>query len=176
MPYSRRGHEASVYLSYIVDNYDNLAPYTIFLHGRSEHWHNDVAGAKTQDNLKNLRFEAVYLKGYANLRCMNVPGCPSTLHQLHPVGIDLDYEYMINQMPRLFWELFRVHPENVPQDIGHQCCAQFALTRERIRERPRNDYVRVLYWIATTDMTDNYGIGWLVEKLWHILFGMPAVL
>lgn len=175
VPHTLKGHEASAYLSYIVDYYDELAPYTIFLHGRPEHWHNDIAGPETKNVLVNLRYEAVSLKGYVNLRCMQTPGCPSTLFQTDPVGIDLDYEYMIQQMPKVLWELLRLDASEVPEDIGHQCCAQFALTKEKIRERPKSDYIRILHWVATTDMTDNYGIGWLVEKLWHLIFGMPAI-
>ncbi|KAF3402016.1 hypothetical protein F1880_009749 [Penicillium rolfsii] len=175
VPYSRKGHEGSAYLSYIIDNYDNLAPYTIFIHGREEQWHNDVAGPNTPNVLANLRYEAVSINGYVNLRCTNRPGCPSTIFQAHPVTIDWDYQYMIDQLPELLGYLLGIDPSDAPTDIGHQCCAQFAVTRERIQERPRSDYIRILEWIATTDMTDNYGIGWLIEKLWHMIFGMPAV-
>jgi hypothetical protein len=28
---------------------------------------------------------------------------------------------------------------------------------------------------ATPDLTDNFGVGWVLEKLWHIIFGMDAV-
>lgn len=175
VPYSRKGHEASAYLSYIIDNYDNLAPYTIFIHGREEQWHNDVAGPYTQNVLANLRYEAVSINGYVNLRCSNRPGCPSTIFQANPVSIDFDYQYMIDQLPEVLGHLLGIDPSEVPADIGHQCCAQFAVARERIQERPQSDYIRILEWIATTDMTDNYGIGWLIEKLWHMIFGMPAV-
>jgi hypothetical protein len=24
-------------------------------------------------------------------------------------------------------------------------------------------------------LTDNFGVGWVLEKLWHIIFGMDAV-
>ncbi|OOQ90960.1 hypothetical protein PEBR_01766 [Penicillium brasilianum] len=175
VPYSRKGHEASAYLSYIIDNYDNLAPYTIFIHGREEQWHNDVAGPYTQNVLANLRYEAVSINGYVNLRCSNRPGCPSTIFQANPVSIDFDYQYMIDQLPEVLGYLLGIDPSEVPADIGHQCCAQFAVARERIQERPQSDYISILEWIATTDMTDNYGIGWLIEKLWHMIFGMPAV-
>ncbi|KAJ6155389.1 hypothetical protein N7470_005955 [Penicillium chermesinum] len=173
--YSRKGHEASAYLTYIIDHYDNLAPYTIFIHGRSDQWHNDIAGPHTRNILPNLRVEAVALNGYVNLRCTNRPGCPSTLFQAHPVTLDYDYVYLIDQLPRVLNEMLGTALEDVPEDFGHQCCAQFALSRERILQRPRSDYIRILNWIATTDMTDNYGIGWMVEKLWHYIFGMPAV-
>ncbi|KAJ5351870.1 hypothetical protein N7452_000844 [Penicillium brevicompactum] len=175
IPYSRRGHEASAYLTYIIDNYYNLAPYTVFIHGRAEQWHNDVSGPNTASVLANLRYEAVKINGYVNLRCTNRPGCPSTMHQAFPVTLDMDYQYMIDQIPKILWELLGIPPSEAPDDIGHQCCAQFAVSRERIMEKPVEDYIRILTWIATTDITDNYGLGWLIEKLWHIIFGMPAV-
>lgn len=175
VPHSRKGHEASAYLSYIVDHYDELQPYTIFLHGRADQWHNDVAGPYTMNVLQNLRYEAVSLNGYVNLRCANRPGCPSTLSQVYPQLLDFYYQYLIDQLPQILYDLLRIDPSETPLDIGHQCCAQFAVSRERIHERPRSDYIRILEWVATTDMTDNYGIGWLIEKLWHMIFGMPAV-
>ncbi|KAJ5097030.1 hypothetical protein N7456_007751 [Penicillium angulare] len=175
VPYARKGHEASAYLSYIIDYYDELRPFTIFIHGRPEQWHNDVGGPSTRNVLANLRYEAVSINGYVNLRCTNRPGCPSTIFQAYPVTVDFDYQYLIDQLPQIFNDLLGMDPSDVPSDIGHQCCAQFAVTKEKIQERPRSDYIRILEWIATTDMTDNYGIGWLIEKLWHVIFGMPAV-
>jgi hypothetical protein len=174
-PKSRKGHEASAYLTYIIDNYYLLAPYTIFIHGREDQWHNDVAGPHTRNVIANLRYEAVAINGYVNLRCTNRPGCPSTMRQAFPVGIDFDYQYMIDQLPQILWDLLRIPSSEVPEDIGHQCCAQFAVSRARIQDRPLEDYIRILNWIETTDITDNYGLGWLIEKLWHMVFGMPAV-
>jgi Protein of unknown function (DUF3431). len=92
-----------------------------------------------------------------------------------PGKLDFDYVYLIDQMPEILQQLLGLDPSQMPEDIGHQCCAQFVLTRERIQERPKSDYIHILQWIAYTDMTDNYGIGWLIEKLWHFIFGMPAV-
>lgn len=139
VPYSREGHEASAYLSYIIDNYDNLAPYTIFIHDQEEQWHNDVAGPNRPNVLANLRYEAISVNGYVNLRCTNRPGYPSTIFQAHPVAIDFDYQYMINQLPEVLGYLLGIDPSEVPTDIGYQCCAQFAVTRERIQERVQSD-------------------------------------
>lgn len=175
-PYFYQGHEASAYLAYLVDHYNELHPYTIFIHGREDQWHNDIAGPKTHTVLRNLRYEAVNANGYVNLRCAGTPGCPSTLHQKNPVAHDSQYQYLLDQLPKTLHYLLEMEEEDFPADIGHQCCAQFALSRERIQARPRSDYRKMMIWVGTTDMTDNYGIGWLTEKLWHIIFGMPSVL
>ncbi|KAH1912576.1 hypothetical protein KXW47_007446, partial [Aspergillus fumigatus] len=71
--------------------------------------------------------------------------------------------------------LFNVTAAQLPPRIGHICCAQFIASREMVRRRPLNDYKRILQWIAQTEVTDDYGIGFVMEKLWHIMFGKDPV-
>ena len=174
VPHSIAGRESSVYLSYMIDHYDDLAPYNIFIHGKEYQWHNDV-GQFTPNIIKSLRLEAVSIKGYVNLRCATNVGCPSSIHQVAPERHDMEYQYLIDALPQLFSQFLSVDPAQAPVDLGHQCCAQFAVTADKIRTRRKADYMRISDWIATTDFVDQYGIGWLLEKLWHVFFGMPAV-
>jgi hypothetical protein len=37
-----KGNEASSYLQYIIENYDNLSEYTIFVHGHRNDWHHKM--------------------------------------------------------------------------------------------------------------------------------------
>lgn len=74
-----------------------------------------------------------------------------------------------------YQQIFNVSREKVPVEIGNVCCGQFAVSRERIRARPKEDYQRILEWAATTELTDDFGVGWVLEKLWHIIFGMDVV-
>lgn len=175
-PYFYQGHEASAYLAYLVDHYDKLHQYTIFLHGKEDQWHNDIAGPKTHNVLANLRYGAVEVNGYVNLRCASTPGCPSTLHQRNPQNHDQQYQYLVDQLPEILHYLIGIDPINFPENIGHQCCAQFAVSKAQIRKRSKADYLKIMIWTGTTDMTDNYGIGWLTEKIWHMIFGMPSEL
>ncbi len=46
-----KGYEASSYLQYIIENYDNITEYTIFIHGHRNSWHNS---ANIDDILNNL--------------------------------------------------------------------------------------------------------------------------
>lgn len=71
-------------------------------------------------------------------------------------------------------DLFDVTREQIPQHIGNVCCAQFAVTRARILQRPRSDYERMLRWVEDTTEVD-FGIGWVFEKVWDIVFGMEAI-
>ncbi|KAJ5184640.1 hypothetical protein N7472_009480, partial [Penicillium cf. griseofulvum] len=176
VPYTLKGNEAGAYLTYIVDHYYDLHPYNIFIHGAEHRWHNDMAGSKTPDALVNLRVEAVSRRGYANLRCMAVPGCPDGLHPSRMETPDIENQNLVDNFPQIWSELFGLDPSTAPPlQVGYHCCAQFAVTKQRIRERGWNEYDRTLKWIEHNEWSNSYGIGWMLEKLWHIMFGMAAV-
>lgn len=175
IPETTQGHEAGAYLSYIVEFYNDLPAYSIFIHSNEEQWHNDMFGPRTADYLRNLRFEAVDAQGFVNLRCTTAPLCPDSWHLLSPQKQDLDYMYLLDYLPKIYAELFNTTEDAAPQRTGNLCCAQFVISRDRIRRRPRSDYERMLRWVATTDVSDNYGIGFFMEKMWHIVFGLEPV-
>jgi hypothetical protein len=58
--------------------------------------------------------------------------------------------------------------------VGVSCCAQFAATREKIRERTKEQYEKYRDWIMETDLGDAIS-GRVFEYSWHIIFGKPAV-
>ena len=81
-----KGHEASVYLTYIIDNYDFLPNAMVFIHSHQKHKHGTRAEPIYEgidyDNFKSiraLRLAFVLDNGFANLRCLNSPGCPSEI-------------------------------------------------------------------------------------------------
>ena len=72
-----KGHEAMVYLAYIIDNYDNLPDTVLFFHPHRTTWHNnallDLDSKKTIEHLSDVK---VARDGYFNARCRLDPGCP----------------------------------------------------------------------------------------------------
>lgn len=56
--------------------------------------------------------------------------------------------------------------EQVPEEVGAPCCAEFAVTDRVIRERPRSDYERYRRWLIETDSSD-YVSGRTLESSWH---------
>ena len=90
VPPTRRGWESPAYLSYIVDFYDRLPDYSIFIHAFLEQCHNDLFGPRTLDTLKGLRLEPIDVHGYVNLRCKHNPGCPTGVYPLTPSQSDID--------------------------------------------------------------------------------------
>lgn len=120
--------------------------------------------------LQALNIDNVLKNGYVNLRCNGTPGCPGELHpqrtKFPKDAIEVGY--------KTFWKYMYGSEESIPALVGVACCAQFAVTKEKIRERPREFYVKAREWLLDTTESDE-GSGRVFEYFWHIMFGMPAV-
>ncbi|WEW56467.1 hypothetical protein PRK78_001911 [Emydomyces testavorans] len=170
-----RGREAMAYLTFIIDNYDTLPEIIAFVHGAHYQWHNDGVGSWTTAHLKNLYISTVERKGYVNLRCNPDPGCPISVEPFRPTEEDIKNCDVRANFPDIYMQLFNVTREEVPNRIAAVCCAQFAVSRNRIRQRPRSDYIRMRDWALTAEF-NSQAIGWLFEMIWHIIFQNDAVL
>lgn len=160
-----KGREGMTYLTFIIDNYSSLPDIVIFLHAERYQWHNDdplYDGART---LSRLKLPYIIEQRYVNLRCVWTLGCPHEIHPLdHPVD-EITSETSADQVyAASFRELF---PDTtIPKSIGVSCCAQFAVTRETILERPMEDYQRYRRWLLETDLDDGLS-GRIMEYSWH---------
>lgn len=66
-------------------------------------------------------------------------------------------------------------PSSPPiEKVGAACCAQFAVSRDRVLQRPLSDYEQFRQWVVDTKMDDAKS-GRVMEFLWHVIFGMDAV-
>ena len=117
--------------------------------------------------LQKLRLDYVKEMGYAALRCAWALGCPAELHPLAP-GSGTDDR---SQNERAYAEVFReLFPNStVPEVVGAHCSSQFAVSRERIRERPKADYERYRQWLLDTPLGDQIS-GRVIEYMWHSRF------
>ena len=76
-------------------------------------------------------------------------------------------------LARAWGELFP--DEAIPNVLAQPCCAQFALSRDRIRSIPHARYVYYRDWLLGTDLSD-YITGRIWEYLWQYVFTGEAVL
>lgn len=63
----------------------------------------------------------------------------------------------------------------VPEEVGVSCCAQFGVTREAVRRRPRKDYIRYRDWLVQTELSDDTS-GRVFEYSWHSKHCVPHIL
>lgn len=118
--------------------------------------------------LQNLQLPYIMSDGYVNLRCVWTLGCPSEI-QVHKEKSEMATEAAY---PEAFQELFPGQP--LPDVVGVACCAQFAVTKAKVHERPLADYEHYRNWLSQTRLPDETS-GRVLEYAWHIVFGKPAV-
>lgn len=162
-----------VYLTWLINNYHNLPPYAIFLHGHKTAWHQEGNIVRI---IRILQVPALEEAGYVPLRCDWYPSCPA---EIRPVTHDAitwgpavnreEAEWAISEV----WDRFFPGVE-VPLTISSQCCAQFAVTRDAMQRRSKDQYTRMRDWILETDLHDDIS-GRVLEKLWaYIMTDEPV--
>jgi hypothetical protein len=156
-----------VFLRFIIDNYDKLPDNVLFIHPNRYQWHNDDPD---YDGLPMLRhFQLPYLEkeGYVNIRCAWALGCPNEIKPFEEEGENRAAVHAGGSYKQNFELLF---PElKVPEKVGVSCCAQFAATKEKIRERKKEDYLRYREWLLKTELHDSIS-GRILEYSWHSKF------
>lgn len=165
-PPKNKGHEVMVYLSWIIDNYDSLPDVVIFMHAHQYTWHNDdLLGHNAADMVKRLNHHRVWRQGFVNMRCNWFPGCPDWMHPRETERNANKQEEIL--LAKSWSELFPLDP--IPSVLAQPCCAQFALSRERIQAKPYAQYLWYRNWLFSTKLQDSMS-GRIWEYVWQFVF------
>lgn len=162
----RRGIDLLTTSRYIIDHYEHLPAYNLFMHSQRFQWHNDEPDYDGVPLLRSFQFPYLREQGYVNMRCVWTLGCPDEVKPFEDEAIEvLESRNTIKAVfRRSFQQLF---PNNaVPSVIGVSCCAQFAVTREKILSRPIQDYIRMRDWLLNSSLEDEVS-GRVFEYSWH---------
>eukprot|EP00928_Gymnodinium_smaydae_P012747 TRINITY_DN14644_c0_g2_i2.p1 TRINITY_DN14644_c0_g2~~TRINITY_DN14644_c0_g2_i2.p1 ORF type:complete len:345 (+),score=37.55 TRINITY_DN14644_c0_g2_i2:77-1111(+) len=170
--------ECGGYLQYIVDTYDNLPQVALFMQGaplckpkgKHEHfdWHTDSAFynsvASIMDDPGRVRYCSM------NYRYMNWHSSGSSV-----AWYVRGWREQLGKQPNLrFHELHQLLGMLPDNGTACYCCAQFAVSRDRIRAYSRNFYRQLLDFVSEdeesgTDPSANERCA-LLERTWHVLF------
>lgn len=147
-----KGGEASGYLKYIINNYDNLHEYTIFLHGHRIAWH---CKENMDEKVNNLMISEKYCNINDNVNIEKIwLGCKNT------------YTYI----PECIHNISNALNEPIQvADIIYKQCAQFYVHKDLIRRHSKEEYVKMYDFLMDTTMPS-----WLsgrgFEYTWHYIF------
>lgn len=163
-----KGNEAMPCLTYIIDHYSSLPDIVFFHHSHFKSWH------QTLDSLtevQSLRASYVRQAGFVSTRCL--PGCENLI-PVAEYAVDFAMFARVGrdvQLASLFDEFInRTNGESVPTRIAAPCCAQFAVSKERILRREREWWVKLRDWLVYTPLGDLES-GRLLEYTWHVWMG-----
>jgi hypothetical protein len=177
-----KGREANAYLTFIMENYHNLPMTSAFIHshrsGFPEAWHTDAVHHDMVIALNSINVDHIQNEGYVNLRCNPDPGCYGLTieprRHINDAG-DLDRDATSELAWLDAWpELDFTGEDEAPFQIATACCAQFAVSRDRILQRPLKDYIRYHQWLMDTTMSDEIS-GRIMEYSWHMMFGKEPI-
>lgn len=163
-----KGHEAMVYLTYMIDHYNSpsLADVTLFMHAHRYTWHNnDLLDSDALNIVTRLSTPKVIRDGYFNMRCHLDPGCPDHLHPATKVPNPARPEEML--IGQAWEKLFPGDP--IPEVLSQPCCSQFALSKVMLRSVPLETYERMRNWLMETNYHDQIA-GRVFEYVWQKLY------
>ncbi|RDW74303.1 DUF3431 domain-containing protein [Aspergillus mulundensis] len=190
-----KGHESMAYLTYLIDHYNDLPSTIAFIHshrsGFLSAWHVDAPLHDNVAALRSLQLDFVQQNGYVNLRCNPNPGCTQKhgyTHNPHVTDAVWTDIFEGTSTPPLNSteasadergsDPLRIQAEpralKIPAQVAAACCAQFAVSRAQVLQRPREDYIKIRQWVIDTERSDASS-GRVMEYLWHVIFGKESV-
>jgi len=153
-----KGNEASVYLKYIIDHYDNLSDYTFFIHDEEYAWHHS-------GSLIDKYKEAVASKKkYYNIndKCSN--SMKSVLRECQEKKWLHDFLGWYQQ----FLDTY-IPFNQLDLTTSYRNSAQFLVHKDNIRKLPKQLYIDLYEWIITTNLPNSQS-GRYLEWTWHIMW------
>ncbi|CAL6334404.1 unnamed protein product [Bathycoccus prasinos] len=169
-PWGNLGQEIASYMRFILMFWEYLPEHIAFVHGHEKTWHQE--GYAMSYMLRNVCYhdhEYISLSAYESGNAWR------------PMKGSLQYFKIMKK----YWKLVRPFLGELPkQGFREKCCAQFIVSRGRIKARPK-----ALYQLILTEMTDpkkNYkraphgkNSGWDLihfwEAIWHYIMGEAAI-
>jgi hypothetical protein len=164
-----------VYLTWIIDNYAHLPDVVFFHHHHHQAWHQQFTSSFELEHLNVLN---VQKHGYLSPRCL--PGCENVikltgdvapLEDLRTTGRDVQIASVLHA----FWRDGDGGRRELPTEIAAPCCAQFAVSKDRILGVEEGTWRALREWLVETEM-DSASAGRVMEYTWHLWFGMEPVL
>ncbi|OOF96765.1 hypothetical protein ASPCADRAFT_46340 [Aspergillus carbonarius ITEM 5010] len=169
-----KGKASTVYLQYIIDHYNHLPATIVFLHNHRKPGHTEFHDYGNVAAVNLLRRDFVQKNGFANLRCTTGSTtdaeCGDVVRPVPREGIELT---PVEREFPVVWERF-FNNTNVPEVMATPYCGQFAVSREQVRKRSREEYIRYQQWVMESRLSDEE-IEQLMGSLWHVIFGKEAV-
>jgi hypothetical protein len=156
--------EATAYLTFIIQYYDNLPKSMVFLHSHRYSYHSEdllillpIMKAKIASGLTD------FVNEYCNINSAVWGVKEGNRAALKTQWDSWMHEYLGSYNKETTW--------GIP--VYDRCCAQFIVGRERILLRPKQFYVDALDMCneATEGAEDSRTMGLTLEWIWHVVFG-----
>lgn len=141
-----KGNEASAYFQYILDNYNTLPEYVFFVHGHDTSWHHEGSIVDIINNTDLTDYRTLNKFPLAKID----PESPDPKRAFQDIGIAIE------------------HPPDT-NNLYYESCAMMCVSRENIRNRSFEFYLRFQTYLLTTN-TPNFNSSRVAEYTWRWIF------
>ena len=145
-----KGNEASAYLEYIINNYENLPDICIFVHGHRNDCHHKE---NIDEKIKNLDFSY----NYYNINELNLDYLKNHTKELNALK---SFIHIFNNI---------LNKEIIVENIKYRASAQFYVKKKNILNNSKEQYINLYNFLMTTNI-HSYWSGRFFEYLWHFIF------
>ena len=150
------GREGETYLNHIIQNYDNLNEYTLFIQDDTDNHIINKASFLNQikefinKDVKFKMFETSWRKGDSSIKRTIIDGC-----------FDL-CTLPSNDSMKVACKL---HGIILPKIYTTETCAFFICHKNIIQKKPKEFYIKLRSWLLKND-----GNGFTLEHIWELIF------
>lgn len=151
-----KGREASVYIKYILDYYEHLTPYTVFIQDSEYSWHQDgsLVDLITNQLQKKIKFTGL------NNKCMG-------FIKSNPMWPDMQ-AYWKKTLEPYFGDIEQYGNFT----LGYNCCAQFIVNKNVIQKYPKEMYEKIYAYLMDDDVDEKVK-GHMLEYTWNLMYNNP---
>lgn len=167
-----KGNEAGIYLSYLVDQYENLPDISFFIHAHNTSWHGEpVHSLSSGWAVSHMNLDEVQRRGLVNLRVQGpANGGFNFSAAAENAGNRPENPYLAQAFTEMFSTDFTRHDGlEMPEVLAEPGCSQFAVSKKAIRARSKEDYARMRQWLYESELSDGIA-GRIWENLWQWVF------
>ncbi len=157
-----KGFEASAYLRFIVEYYNRLPQNVVFIHGHEKDWHQNL------DILKAIECADMETYGFVSIN-------NSLMLDDARWGEPIVRDWYDGATKKLWEDVLKpvLGFDLPPHSMRIDCCAQFVVSRNRIKRLSRDVYRSLLQYILDSSENDK-SIAIAFEYTWHAIFGEPV--
>lgn len=150
------GREGETYLNHIINNYDNLPEYTIFIQDDTDNHITDYNKfiCFCRDTINNKKLFALYPSSWR--KGHNV--CRRTIIN----GFCNLHTFPSKNSIKIFCEKYNI---NLPKKYTTETCAFFICHKNSILKHEKKFYIRLREWLLS-DIRNGY----VLEHIWKLLF------
>jgi len=149
------GREGHTYLTYIIENYDNLSDVNVFI---QDDFYNHLFNL---DYFKN-NFEQNKNNDFYQFPCSWRGGIGAAPYNRTVVDGYLDLSLGKNYEVKHFSEMFNL---NLPKVYSTETCAHFLVSKKTILKHEKEFYKKILDWLLLDEIN-----GFTLEHTWKLLF------